>query len=132
DGTDNGRGMLFANPHWWWEGPERWWEMQMTVPGKMNVYGAGLLGVPMVLFGHTDGVAWSHTLSTPERYTIYELRLVKDNPTSYLYDGKNRKMKPRVVTVASRDPQGSLVYRSHTFWETHYGPMLDNENYKWT
>ncbi len=62
--------MMFANPHWVWHGPEHWFEAQLTVPGKLNVYGGGVLGVPVMLFGHTDNVAWSHTLATPRRFTV--------------------------------------------------------------
>jgi acyl-homoserine-lactone acylase len=132
EATDNGRGMLFANPHWFWDGPERWFEYQMTVPGKMNVYGGGILGAPVVLFGTNEHVAWSHTLSTPKRYTVYELKLPPGAPTSYLYDGKVRKMVPRTVTVLAKAADGSLVKRSHTFWETHNGLVLQNESYRWT
>ena len=132
EATDNGRGMLFANPHWYWHGPERWWEFQVTVPGKMNAAGAGILGVPIVMFGHTEGVAWSHTLSTPRRYTVYELRLAQDSPTSYLYDGEVRKMTERTVTVDVKEADGRLSTRSHTFWETHFGPMIQDDTYVWT
>lgn len=132
DATDNGKGMLFANPHWNWHGPERWWEFHVTVPGKMNVTGAGILGVPVVIFGHTEGVAWSHTLSTPRRYTIYELRLAPDAPTSYMYDGQVRKMTPRTVTVDVKEADGRLAKRTHTFWETHYGPMVQSDRLGWT
>jgi acyl-homoserine-lactone acylase len=132
EATDNGKGMLFANPHWSWDGPERWWEFHATVPGKMNVNGAGILGVPIVVFGHTEGVAWSATASTPQRYTIYELDLAPDSPTSYLYDGEVRKMTSRTVTIDVKEADGSLSKRSHTFWETHFGPMVQNEAYAWT
>lgn len=132
EATDNGKGMLFANPHWYWHGPERWWEFHMTVPGKVNVNGAGILGIPIVMFGHTEKVAWSHTYSTPSRHSIYELKLAPDSPTSYLYDGQVRKMTPRTVTVDVKEADGRLAKRSHTFWETHYGPTLLSETYVWT
>ena len=132
DATDNSKGMLFANPHWNWQGPERWWEFQMTVPGKVNVYGSGILGVPIVMFGHNQNVAWSHTLSTPRRYTVYELRLAPGAPTSYLYDGQARKMTTRTVSVDVEEADGRMARRSHTFYETHYGPVLQNTTYAWT
>jgi len=132
DATDNGRGMLFANPHWFWNGPERWYEAQITVPGKMNVYGAGVLGVPMIIFGTTEKVAWSSTLSTPRRFTIYELKLSPGQPTSYLYENAVRKMTPRTVTVEIKSKDGRLEKRSHTFYETHNGVVLESEAYRWT
>lgn len=132
DATDNGRGMLFANPHWVWHGPERWFEAQLTVPGKLNVYGGGVLGVPVMLFGHNENMAWSHTLATPRRFTIYQLRLAPGSVTSYLYDGKSRAMTPRTVTVETRGADGKLQKRSHTFWETHYGTVLQSAEFGWT
>jgi acyl-homoserine-lactone acylase len=132
DATDNGRGMLFANPHWVWHGPERWFEAQLTIPGKLNVYGGGVLGVPVMLFGHNDNVAWSHTLATPRRFTVYQLKLAPGSATSYLYDGTRRAMTSRTVTVDVRGAGGKLEKRSHTFWETHYGTVLQSAEFGWT
>src|SRR5690606_8317155 len=76
DATDNGMGMVLGNPHFPWHGGERLYQMHLTIPGRVNVSGAGLYGVPLVLIGHTDGVAWSHTVSTAFRFTPFELTLV--------------------------------------------------------
>ena len=46
DLTANGRGMLLANPHYLWVGALRFWEKHLVIPGKLNVYGAHILGVP--------------------------------------------------------------------------------------
>ncbi|MBV9213902.1 MAG: penicillin acylase family protein, partial [Actinobacteria bacterium] len=85
--TKNGHGLMLANPHFPWVGTERFYEAQATIPGKVNVFGASLFGVPAVLIGHTDGLAWSHTVSTAFRFTPFELKLVPGSPTTYLYDG---------------------------------------------
>ncbi len=132
DATDNGRGMLFANPHWRWHEPERWFEAHVTVPGKLDVYGAGLEGLPVIMFGFNQNVAWTHTASVPRRETMYELHLVPNEPTSYMYDGQVRKMTPRTVTVDVKEANGTIAKRSWTFWETHYGPVIENTTYGWT
>lgn len=64
-GTAGDHGLLLGNPHYPWHGARRFWQMQLTVPGRMNVSGVGLLGTPLVLIGHTAHVAWSHTVATP-------------------------------------------------------------------
>src|SRR5215472_16939824 len=66
-GTRNHRGLLLGNPHFPWLGPERFYQAQLTIPGKINVTGASLYGVPLVLIGHNASVAWSHTVSTAFR-----------------------------------------------------------------
>jgi acyl-homoserine-lactone acylase len=132
DATDNGRGMLFANPHWRWHEPERWFEAHLTVPGAMDVYGAVLEGVPVFIFGFNPDVAWTHTASVPRRETVYELRLAPGSPTSYEYEGQTRAMTPLTATVEVREANGRIGTRSHTFWETHFGPVLANDTYTWT
>ena len=37
DATDNGHGMLLGNPHFPWDGPERFYQAQLTIPGKLDV-----------------------------------------------------------------------------------------------
>ena len=69
----------------------------------MNVSGASLFGVPIVLIGHTDHLAWSHTVSTAYRFTPFELKLVPGSPTTYLYDGQPRQMRADPVTVTVKN-----------------------------
>ncbi|MDQ2650513.1 MAG: penicillin acylase family protein, partial [Actinomycetota bacterium] len=126
EATDNGMGMVLGNPHFPWQGGERLYQMHLTIPGQVNVSGAGLYGVPLVLIGHTDGVAWSHTVSTAYRFTPFELTLVPGDPTSYLVDGQAEKMTKQDVRVEVRNPDGSTGTATRTLWTTRYGPMLNS------
>ena len=87
ESTDTGRGMLYGNPHFPWSGSERFFQSQLTIPGKFNVSGASLLGAPVVLIGHTQKLAWSHTVSTARRFSFRET-LAPGDPTSYMVDGR--------------------------------------------
>ena len=86
-------GMVLGNPHFPWAGAERLYQTHLTIPGKVDVSGATLYGVPAVLIGHTRGLAWSHTVATAWRFTPFELKLVPGDPHSYLVDGRPRQMK---------------------------------------
>ena len=119
-GTRDGRSVVLGNPHFPWQGSERWYEVQLTVPGKLDAIGAGLQGVPVVNIGFNRHIAWTHTVSTARRFTPYELKLKSGDPTSYLVDGKAVKMKRRTVKV--RTPSG---VQRHTFYETRWGPVFD-------
>ncbi len=119
DATAGGAGMLLANPHFPWDGGERFYRMHLKVPGRYDVEGAALVGDPIVEIGHNGRVAWSHTVSTARRFVWHRLALVPGDPTSYLYDGKPRKMTARTVTVQT--PGGPV---SRTFYDTHYGPVV--------
>ncbi|HEX3823335.1 MAG TPA: penicillin acylase family protein [Mycobacteriales bacterium] len=118
---DHTHGVLLGNPHFPWVGTERLYQMQLTVPGQMNVEGAGLYGVPLVLVGHTANLAWSHTVSTAYRFVPMQLQLSKSSPTSYVVDGKTRAMSHETVTVNTGH---GLVH--HTLYSTIYGPVFNN------
>lgn len=125
-GTRDHRGLLLGNPHFPWIGTERFFQAQITIPGQINVTGASLYGVPLVLIGHNENVAWSHTVSTAIRFTPFQLTLVKGHPTEYLQNGKAVAMTPRKVTVLAKQPDGKLVPATHTLWWTRYGPVFNN------
>jgi acyl-homoserine-lactone acylase len=124
DATDNGRGMVLGNPHFPWDGSERFFEAQLTIPGQINVSGASLFGVPVINIGHTDNLAWSHTVSTAYRFTPFELKLVPGSPTSYIYDGEVRQMKSEDVTVQVKNAEGNLESRTRTLYSSHHGSVL--------
>src|SRR6516225_6942172 len=123
-GTRDHRGLLLANPHFAWFGTLRFYQAQLTIPGKINVTGASLYGIPLVLIGHNENVAWSHTTSTAWPFTPFQLTLVKGHPTEYLQNGKAVAMTPRTVSVLARQPNGTLAPVTHTFWWTRYGPIF--------
>lgn len=120
DGTRNGHGMLLGNPHFPWIGSERFFEAQLTIPGVLNVTGASLYGVPIILIGHNDKVAWSHTVSTSYRFTPYQLTLVPGSPTTYLYGGVPTAMTSNTVTI----PLLGGGKATRTLYSTRYGPIL--------
>ncbi len=121
---DHRHGLLLGNPHFPWVGPERFYQAQATIPGKLNVEGATLFGVPVVLIGHNSDIAWSHTVSTAFRFTPFQLTLVPGSPTTYLYDGKPEQMTSRTVTVQVRQPDGSLRTESRTLYSSRFGPIF--------
>ena len=127
-----GRGMLIANPHYPWVGANRFWEKHLIIPGKMNVYGVGLLGSPGVSIGFNNAVAWTHTVSAGKRFTLYTLNLVSGNPTKYLYDGREREMTSKVISVSVRQSDGTTKQVEQRVFFSHYGPILNLPGFGWT
>ena len=125
EATANGSGMVLANPHFPWSGPERFYQSHLRIPGKLNVSGASLFGVPVINIGHTENMAWTHTVSTAYRFTPIELTLAPGDPTSYLVDGQPVKMESNEVTVQTLQPDGSLVPVTRTLYTTQYGPVFN-------
>ncbi|HEY6131087.1 MAG TPA: penicillin acylase family protein, partial [Halioglobus sp.] len=125
DATRNGRGMLLGNPHQPWFGNGAWYQAQLTIPGVYDVAGAALHGTPFIGIGFNKDVAWTHTVSYANRFSLYELKLNPDNPLQYDYDGQWRDIGQQAVEVLAKQPDGSLQTRSYTFYTSHYGPIIN-------
>jgi len=124
ESTSTGKGMLYGNPHFPWSGSERFFQAQLTVPGKMNVSGASLLGAPVVLIGHTRNLAWSHTVSTARRFSAFREELVPGQPTKYIVDGQQKNMTQTEVTVEVKQPDDSIEPETRTLYSTVNGPVF--------
>ncbi len=128
----SGRGMLIANPHYPWVGSNRFWEKHLVVPGDLEVYGVGLIGTPGVAIGFNRAVAWTHTVSAGERYTLYALPLVAGNPTSYRYGDAERALEAATYAVEVKGDDGALARVERTLYRSHYGPLLALPDFGWT
>ncbi len=124
DVTENGRGMVVANPHFPWYGDGRFWECHLTVPGEMDVYGVSLIGAPGVHIGFNRDVAWTHTFSNGKRFNFYSLTLDPSDPTRYEYGDETRSMTSRAESIEVRSSDGSTEQLERTLYASHYGPML--------
>jgi acyl-homoserine-lactone acylase len=124
DATRNHTGMLLANPHFPWTGPLRLYQVQLTIPGVLNVSGASVYGTPLVEVGHTEDLAFTGTVSTAQRFTLYQLSLAPGRPTTYLVNGQAERMSRQTVTVPVRRADGSVVPVRRTVYGTRYGPVI--------
>ncbi|MDH3647881.1 MAG: penicillin acylase family protein [Gammaproteobacteria bacterium] len=122
--TQSGHGMVLGNPHFPWNGPLRWYQIHLTIPGTLDVMGASLQGVPLVNIGFNQDVAWSHTVSPAWRFTLFDLALVPGNPTQYFFDGEAVNMEEIPVSIEVTTATG-VETRQHTFYRSHHGLILD-------
>ena len=123
EATDNGSGLLLGNPHWTWDGFDRFWQMHVQIPGELHTSGMGFIGQPLIMIGHNENVAWSHTVSAARRLALSQLTLVPGNATQYLVDGQVHDMEATEVSIEVLEEDGSIGTRSHTFYSTIYGPV---------
>ncbi|MDJ0879999.1 MAG: penicillin acylase family protein [Halieaceae bacterium] len=125
DMTQTGSGLLLGNPHQPWFGEGAWYEAHLTIPGEVDVAGAVLHGFPYVGIGFNKDVAWTHTVSIANRYSLYELQLNPEDPLQYFYDGELRDIVPVEVTVQSKQADGTLVDVTKTFYDSQFGPIVN-------
>jgi acyl-homoserine-lactone acylase len=126
EATRDGHGMLLADPHFPWNGSRRFYQVHLTIPGVLDVSGGSLYGTPMVEIGHNASLAWTHTVSHAQRFTLYQLKLVPGQRTTYLVDGRPEPMGRQEVSVTVRDSQGATNAVTTTLYTSRYGPVLAN------
>lgn len=124
DLTESGKGALLANPHFPYTGHRRLYQAHLTVPGYLDINGAGLMGTAIPLINFNEHLAWSHTVSTSRRFTWYELELKPGDPLTYIKDGVEKPITSKTfeIEVDMGAPQPTVFKRK--FWFSEYGPML--------
>jgi acyl-homoserine-lactone acylase len=135
-GSDGTRGdanaVLLGNPHYPWDGALRFYRVGLTIPGELNVVGAGLVTTPFVGIGHTENIAWTHTVSTARRFGYFELTLDPEDPTRYMVDGESRAMTANEITVDVLGEDGETAPFTRTIWETEFGPVSVSQRMPWS
>jgi acyl-homoserine-lactone acylase len=129
--TKGGKGVLLGNPHYPWDGVNRFYRTHFIIPGDINIVGVSYIGMPMIRIGHTDKLAWSNTVSTARRWGYYELTLNRNNPTEYQYEGKFVPMTKETVSVEVKDGD-KVRTETRTLYGTRWGPVFESETFPWT
>lgn len=124
DLTEQGRGALLANPHFPYTGHRRLYQVHMTVPGYLNINGAGLLGTAVPLINFNEHLAWSHTVTTSRRFTLYELTLKDGDNFTYLKDGVEKPITEKTFQIEVNNGSPTPTVLEKTFYYSEYGPML--------
>lgn len=120
----NGRGMLLANPHFPWSGGMRFYQMHLTIAGKLDVMGAALPGLPVINIGFNRDVAWSHTVDTSKHFTLYRLQLDPADPSRYMLDGVSTSLQRKRLSVTVKGADGQLQEVSRDLYSSAFGPVI--------
>lgn len=80
--------VLFANdPHLTLTLPAIWILMHLICP-DLNVIGSSFPGLPSVILGHNEKIAWGATTVTSDNVDLFKLEINPDNENQYKYNGK--------------------------------------------
>jgi len=116
--TVTGKPITANDPHLAYGIPGTWHLVHLKAPG-LNVSGAALPGVPGVITGHNEQIAWGVTNLEGDVMDLYEEQL--DARTGrYIYQGKaeQAKLDREVIGVRGERPVELDV------WVTRHGPVV--------
>ncbi|MDR9452245.1 MAG: penicillin acylase family protein, partial [Acidimicrobiia bacterium] len=93
DLTDTGKPILANDPHLGIQMPSIWYENGLHCAPRgpdcdLEVAGFSLLGVPAVILGHNDRIAWGVTNLAADVQDLYIEKLNPDNPSQYEVNGQ--------------------------------------------
>jgi acyl-homoserine-lactone acylase len=126
--TVDGATHLLSNSHQPWTGPVAWYEATLTSDEGWHATGALFPGVPSIVLGHNEDVAWSFTVNRPDLIDVYRLEVDPREPTRYRVDGEWLEMEVEEIDLEVR-----ILGRLHwtvqreVAW-TIYGPVVRRDD----
>lgn len=117
--TASGKPLLANDPHLGLSAPSLWYLSHLSAPG-LNVIGATLPGVPAVVLGRNDRIAWGFTNTAPDVQDLYIERIRPGNPQQYQTPGGWADFRVRTETIKVKgQPDVQMVVR-----ESRHGPIV--------
>ncbi|MHC4608377.1 MAG: penicillin acylase family protein, partial [Planctomycetota bacterium] len=123
--SKSGNAMLYGGPMMGFRAPSICNEAHLNAPG-LNVAGMSFPGVPCIMIGFNEHIAWTTTSGGADLVDVYVLELNPENPEQYKYKGewKSFEKVAHEIPVKDGDPQTLVVYRSV------YGPLAGKRDPK--
>jgi acyl-homoserine-lactone acylase len=115
-----GHAMLLMNPHLGWDTTEIWYEAQLSAPG-VDVYGATLVGMPILAIGFNERLGWTHTVNLLSARTLYRLQVT---PGGYRWEGGARPFETEERTLRLRQDDGTLREVPLHIQRSVHGPVI--------
>ena len=111
--------ILCGDPHLNMRLPSIWYEIEISTP-EMNVYGVSIPGIPAVIIGFNDHIAWTQTNVGHDIVDWLSIKWKDNKKMEYLLDGSYRKVDLRIEDVVVK---GVGVVRD-TVKYTVWGPVI--------
>lgn len=125
DKTKSGTPILADDPHLGLSTPSIWYQMHLQSP-QQNVSGVIFAGIPGIILGHNDEIAWGVTNVGPDVQDLYIEIPNPDDPTQFRYDGKWEQAEVRDESIKVKD--GETV--DFEVVVTRHGPIMTDLAFK--
>ncbi|WP_153731658.1 penicillin acylase family protein [Sporosarcina obsidiansis] len=117
--SKNGKPLLAAAPQMSLGNPAAWYQMHLQST-EMNVSGVILPGMPGVLLGHNEHIAWGMTNTRPDTQDLYIEKRHPEKPFTYLYNEEwvEARISSEVIQIKGSPP---VLFQIQ---ETRHGPVF--------
>src|SRR5215213_14901 len=136
--TVTGKPLLANDPHLRQTAPSIWHLVHLSAPG-VRVAGVVMPGLPGVIIGHNERIAWGFTNVGPDVQDLYVEKFNPDNPKQYQTPSGWQDAVIRQEQIKVRKGIGSSEYEvvNYDVTVTRHGPIIfegDGKRYalRWT
>ncbi|MDP1967757.1 MAG: penicillin acylase family protein, partial [Burkholderiaceae bacterium] len=119
--SKSGKPLVANDPHLGLSAPAIWYFARLQAPG-LDVVGATLPGLPFVIIGRTQRVAWGFTNTAPDVQDLYIEQINPSDARQYRTPDGWAEFKTRVERIKVKN--GADV--NLTVRETRHGPVLSD------
>lgn len=123
--TASGFPILANDPHLSLTLPNIWYEIEIHT-SEISVHGVSLPGLPYVVLGFTDSIAWGSTNSGQDVLDWYSITWKDSLRHQYLLDGKYENATLRTEEIKIRGAKPLIDTVRYTKW----GPVTDQGDHK--
>jgi len=118
--TSSGKPLLSNDPHLGLQAPALWYYARLTTP-DLDVVGATLPGVPGIILGHNQNIAWCFTNTGPDVQDLYIEKLA-EAPGRYFTPGGVQAFETRQEVIRIKGEDSVDLYVR----ESRHGPILSD------
>ena len=102
--------------------PSLWYEVHLNAPGY-HVTGVSLPGLPMVLVGHNERIAWGITLAFSDAEDLFVEQIDGQDPPHYLYQDEWHEVE---IIEEEIEVKGTLEPVIEQVLVTQHGPVISD------
>ncbi len=127
--TESGNAILYINPHvTFYFRPE----VHMVSEEGLNAYGAVTWGQFFIYQGFNENCGWMHTSSAVDAADTYIEKISKkDKGWIYEYDGKERPVIQKRISINISKDGGNKTTTAINALFTHHGPVMAKRSGQW-
>jgi penicillin G amidase len=117
----SGKPLLANDPHLAFGAPGVWYLARLRTP-QHEIAGATAAGVPLVVVGHNERIAWGFTTTTADVEDLFVEKIDPADPGRYLTPEGSAPFKSRRETITVQGGEPIEI----TIRETRHGPVLSD------
>jgi penicillin amidase len=113
--TKGGRAIIANDMHLPLAVPNLWYQAKLNY-GEVTIFGITLPGLPMIIAGSSQKIAWGYTNAQADVLDLVPLQINPDNTNQYKTSQGWRNFKLHSEAIRVKGEQDSIINLRHTQW----------------